>query len=107
MDCLLTYFKYVFSDSDIAKNFHSARTKDEWFDFEKCPSFLALGIWSPCYITYRSIKLFIEVDFCNDLSNSQWNILDACCDADDMLDLWYQLFIKVVDKHLPIRRVKH
>ena len=62
------------------------------------------------YITYRSFKLFKEVDFCNDdLSNSPWNILDACDDVDDMLDLWYQLFIKVVDKHLPIkkRRVKH
>ena len=53
------------------------------------------------------LKTFIEVDFCNDLSNSQWNILDACGDADDMLDLWYQLFIIVVDKHLPIRKVKH
>ena len=64
------------------------------------------------YLTYRSFKHFNEAKFLNDLSTSSWNTIESSRDDNDvdyMLDLWYQLFFKVVDKHLPInkRRVKY
>ena len=59
------------------------------------------------YITYRSFKKFNEEDYLKDLSTIPWDIIDST-DIDMMLEKWYDLFLCVVNMHLPIkqRRVK-
>ena len=59
------------------------------------------------FITYRSYKHFNEKEYLEDLSSIPWDIIDST-DLDIMLEKWYDLFLSVVNKHLPIkqRRVK-
>ena len=59
-------------------------------------------------ISYRSFRGFDEVKFMDDLQNVPWNTIKLFDDTDDILDAWLDLFLQVVDKHVPIKhqRVK-
>ena len=39
--------------------------------------------------------------FLEDLSNVSWNDIDLLTDVNEALDLWYNMFNEVVDKHIP------
>ena len=59
-------------------------------------------------ISYRSFRGFDEVKFMDDLQNVPWDTIKLFDDTDDILDAWLDLFLQVVDKHVPIKhqRVK-
>ena len=60
-------------------------------------------------ISYHSFKNFNEENFINDLRIIPWDTVKIFDDPNDALDTWTDLFLKVVDKHIPLRqhRVKH
>ena len=60
-------------------------------------------------ISYRSFKNFDEAKFIGDLQAAPWNLIELFDDTDDILEAWVDLFLQVVDKHIPIKihRVKH
>lgn len=60
-------------------------------------------------ITYRSFKQFNKDDFINDLESTPWDIIKVFDDTNEIVDTWSSLFLKIVDKHLPLKtqRVKH
>ena len=64
--------------------------------------------YSPVYVYSFCYKNFNEELFCKDLAQIPWDIIDVFDDVDDALDAWYNLYLEVVDKHLPWRekRVK-
>ena len=41
--------------------------------------------------------------FLDDLSKLLWNVIETVSDVNDALNLWYNLFNDVVDKHLPTK----
>ncbi len=59
-------------------------------------------------IKYRNFKIFDETKFQKDISEAPWNILEISDDPNERLDLFEQLFLKIVDDHAPFveRRVK-
>ena len=60
-------------------------------------------------ISYRSFKNFDENKFYADLQAVPWDLIHLFDDTDDVLDVWNNLFLEVVDRNIPIRqhRVKH
>ena len=52
-------------------------------------------------IVYRNYKQLDENMFLDDLSKVPWNVIETVSDVNGALDLWYNLFNDVVDKHLP------
>ena len=60
-------------------------------------------------ISYRSFKTFDETKFIEDLQSVPWDTIKLFDDTDDVMEAWLDLFLQVVDKHVPIRqhRVKH
>ena len=60
-------------------------------------------------ISYRSFKDFDETEFINDLQSVPWNIIHLFDNTDDVLEMWTDLFLEVVNKNIPIKqhRVKH
>ncbi|MCG8113419.1 MAG: reverse transcriptase domain-containing protein [Candidatus Thiodiazotropha taylori] len=60
-------------------------------------------------ISYRCFKTFNEENFIKDLRNVPWDTIKIFDDPNDVLDAWNDLFIDVVDQHIPIKkhRVKH
>ena len=60
-------------------------------------------------ISYRSFKNFDEAKFIEDLQTVPWDTIKLFDDTDDIMEAWLDLFLQVVDKHVPIKqhRVKH
>ena len=60
-------------------------------------------------IFYRSFKNFDEAKFTEDLQSVPWDTIKLFDDTDDIMEAWLDLFLQVVDKHVPIKqhRVKH
>ena len=60
-------------------------------------------------ISYRSFKDFNEAKFIEDLQSVPWDTIKLFDDTDDILEAWLDLFLQVVDNHVPIKqhRVKH
>ena len=60
-------------------------------------------------ISYRSFKAFDETKFIEDLQSVPWDTIKLFDDTDDIMEAWLDLFLQVVDKHVPIKqhRVKH
>ena len=60
-------------------------------------------------ISYRSFKHFDEAKFIEDLQSVPWDTIKLFDDTDDIMEAWLDLFLQVVDKHVPIKqhRVKH
>ena len=60
-------------------------------------------------ISYRSFKTFDETKFIEDLQSVPWDTIKLFDDTDDIMEAWLDLFLQVVDKHVPIKqhRVKH
>ena len=60
-------------------------------------------------IKYRSFKNFNETNFKEDMSSVPWDIIKGFEEPDEILETWSDLFLKVVDSHLPMKqhRVKH
>ena len=60
-------------------------------------------------ISYRSFKNFDELKFVEDLQSVPWDTIKLFDDTDDILEAWLDLFLQVVDKHVPLKqhRVKH
>ncbi len=50
-------------------------------------------------IKYRNFKDFDETKFQKDISEAPWNILKINDDPNERLDLFEQLFLKIVDDH--------
>jgi hypothetical protein len=64
--------------------------------------------YSHTTIKYRCYKNFNEEAFCKDLSQIPWDTIDIFDYVDNALEAWYNLFLDMIDKHLPLRekRVK-
>ncbi|MEW8546816.1 MAG: reverse transcriptase family protein [Candidatus Thiodiazotropha sp.] len=60
-------------------------------------------------ISYRSFNNFDEAKFIEDLQSVPWDTIKLFDDTDDIMEAWLDLFLQVVDKHVPIKqhRVKH
>ena len=60
-------------------------------------------------IKYRSFKSFNENEFLQDLSAVPWSEIELLENVDTMLDVWYDFFNDVIDKHAPIKthRIKN
>lgn len=60
------------------------------------------------YVSYRSFKHFDKDAFLLDLQLTHFNVIFDLTDADMALEVWYRLFLSVLNKHAPIktRRVK-
>ena len=60
-------------------------------------------------ISYRSFKNFNEAKFIEELQSVPWDTIKLFDDTDDILEAWSDLFLQVVDNHVPIKqhRVKH
>ena len=60
-------------------------------------------------ISYRSFKNFDELKFVEDLQSVPWDTIKLFDDTDDILEAWLDLFLQVVDKHMPLKqhRVRH
>ncbi|XP_072028290.1 uncharacterized protein [Amphiura filiformis] len=59
-------------------------------------------------IEYRCFKSFDEKMFVDDLTSVPWNEIEKFRNVNDALKLWYEMFERVVDKHIPkkSKRVK-
>ncbi len=59
-------------------------------------------------IKFRSYKKFDRDKFLEDLEKILWSVLDSLSNINDILDIFYKMFIDVLDKHAPPRekRVK-
>ena len=60
-------------------------------------------------ISFRSFKNFIPAAFFADLHTTNFDLVLGHSDPDSAIEVWYDLFLSVVNKHAPIkrRRVKH
>ena len=60
-------------------------------------------------ISYRSFRNFDESKFTEDLQSVPWDTIKLFDDTNDILEAWLDLFLQVVDKHVPIKqhRVKN
>ena len=60
-------------------------------------------------ISYRSFKNFNEAKFIEDLQSVPWDTIKLFDDTDDIMEAWLDLFLQVVDTHVPVKqhRVKH
>jgi len=59
-------------------------------------------------IDYRCFKSFNEEKFVDDLFCVPWNVIEKVGNVNNALNLWYGMFQRVVDKHIPkkCKRVK-
>ena len=55
-------------------------------------------------ISYRSFKDFDETNFSNDLLSAQWDTIKLFDDIDDILEAWLDIFLQVVEQHVPIKQ---
>ena len=60
-------------------------------------------------ISYRSFKNFDEETFSSDLLNAPWDLIKVFDDTNDVVETWSDMFLSIVDKHLPLKshRVKY
>ena len=54
-------------------------------------------------ITYRSFKDFDENKFFADLQAVPWDLIHVFDDTNDILEVWSDLFMDVVDKSAPLK----
>ena len=54
---------------------------------------------------YRSFKKFDEDKFTKDLQSVPWDTIKLFDYSDDVMEAWLDLFLQVVDKHIPIRQL--
>ena len=59
---------------------------------------------SHTYVDIRSFKNFDKNAFLYDLSRVSFNPVYQCIDPENALDMWYSLFLPVLDEHAPIRK---
>ena len=59
---------------------------------------------SHSYVDIRSFKKFDKDAFLYDLSKVSFNPVYQYIDPEKALDIWYSLFLPVLDKHAPIRK---
>ena len=59
-------------------------------------------------IKYRCYKNFDDDKFLNDLENAPWEEIESIENVDEALEYWYKLFLKITNKHAPMKekRVK-
>ena len=59
-------------------------------------------------IKYRSLKNLDEKQFLKDLNDCKWSLINEENEINTNLDIWYDLFARIIDKHLPVKtkRVK-
>ena len=55
-------------------------------------------------ISYRSVKDFDETEIANDLLSAPWDTVKLFDDIDYILDAWLDLFLQVVEQHMPIKQ---
>ena len=55
-------------------------------------------------ISYRSFKNSNEDKFTEDLQSVPWDTIKIFDDTDDIMEAWLDLFLQVVDKHIPIKQ---
>ena len=61
------------------------------------------------YLTYRSFKHFHPEAFCHDLQQASFHEVLNHTDPNNALQLWYHLFLAILNKHAPVKkkRVRH
>ena len=55
-------------------------------------------------ISYRSFKNFNEAKFIEELQSVPWDTIKLFDDTDDILEAWSDLFLQVVENHVPIKQ---
>ena len=55
-------------------------------------------------INYRCLKKFNADNFLSDLSHQPWSLIDVFTEPNDALDIFYDLFLKVLDLHAPYKQ---
>ena len=55
-------------------------------------------------LTYRSFARFDESEFLSDLSNAPFDKVYNHTDPDAALATWYSVFLKVLDKHVLLKK---
>ena len=60
-------------------------------------------------ISYKSFKNFDETKFIEDLQTVPWDAIKLFDGTNDIMEAWLDLFLQVVDKHVPMKqhRDKH
>ena len=60
-------------------------------------------------ISYRSLKKFDKAKFIEDLQSVPWNTIKLFDRTDDIVEAWLDLFLQIVDSHVPVKqhKVKH
>jgi hypothetical protein len=51
----------------------------------------------------RSFKNFDEKQFLEDLNQCKWSSINEENEIDTNLDIWYDLFVGIIDKYLPVK----
>ena len=59
---------------------------------------------SPKVINFRNMKNLNSDEFRSDVKNQPWDKLCECNSIDDAVELWQNLFLDVINKHMPMRR---
>ena len=67
-------------------------------------------VWKSCnvksvvkYVTYRKTK-GVDLDaFKHDLSQQNWKQIEECESLDEAVDMWEQMFLEVMNKHMPFK----
>ena len=55
-------------------------------------------------IKYGSFKNFNETDFNEDMRSVPWDIIEVFAEPDEILETCSDLFLKVVDSHIPMKQ---
>ena len=75
-----------------------------------CNRKLNFSLGKHCHqtISYRSFKTFDENAFINDLKQVPWETIQTTNCLDEMIEIWNELFLEVINKHalLKCHRVK-
>ena len=58
----------------------------------------------PRLIENRNMKAYNAESFINELNNVPWDLIQSCEDVNDMVSVWEQLFLEVIDAHAPLRK---
>ena len=56
-------------------------------------------------MVHRSYKKFIADKFREDLAAVPWSVSDVFDSVDDKVNFFNEMFLQVIDKHAPLRRI--
>ena len=57
-------------------------------------------------LTYRKFCKFNRINFRNDITSQNWDEINNFSNPNDMWSKWKCMFLSIVDKHAPLRRMR-